>query len=573
LTPEELLAASANGELHVVGMSGPDWKNRGKPVEVEVRSTAKPIVLVLTSSAEAVWNVKPAKGARIKAVLVGGDSPQEVEGIPADVPVQYFCPDASFFFGRKGSRRDRPSFHASQWNTFDYRRMVEKLNDLTGLLVSSFQGKREGTAFVVDGIRGRDFAQKERKPRPIPPKEPAPEKLRAASAGADLHVVSAYGAAAGNGAPVDVEVRPTTRPIVLVLTSYGSVLWNVKLASGAKVKAVIVGGWFEQEFAGIPAGIPIVYRAYYPFRNQGYFYGYEWKTPECQSMVEKLNDMTGLLVSTFQAEDHGTSFVVDGTRGRKFAQKQRAVKKTAKVEEDPLADVADIPAQDLKAGGDANKRYFLIGPRKNARPPAQGYGLVIIMPGGDGSADFHPFVRRIYKYALSDQYLAAQPVAVQWTPDAPNGEIIWPTKTDPVPKMKFATEDFVEAVIEDVAKKHKVDRTRIFTLSWSSSGPAAYAASLRKNRGVTGSFVAMSVFNPEFLPPLKEAKAHAYYIYHSPEDRICPYRMAEQARTKLTANGARVHLETYKGGHGWTSGHPYQDIRKGVEWLEKNRKR
>ena len=32
-------------------------------------------------------------------------------------------------------------------------------------------------------------------------------------------------------------------------------------------------------------------------------------------------------------------------------------------------DVADIPSQDLRAGKDGNKRYFLIGPAKDSKPP------------------------------------------------------------------------------------------------------------------------------------------------------------------------------------------------------------
>jgi predicted esterase len=577
-TPQELRSASANAELHVVGISSPDLHNPGKPVDVEVRATAKPVVLVLTSYMEAVWNVKRAEGARIKAVLVGGFMPQEVEGVPAGVPVFYYCPDGpSYYFDQRRFLKDKETFYASRWNTMEYRRMVEKLNDLTGLLVSTFQGANSCTWFVVDGTRGNNFAQKERKPRPTLPKEPTPQELWAASAGADLHVVSIHGTDAGNGAPVDVEVRPAAKPVVLALTSYSSVLWNVKMAPGARVKAVLIGGYFEQEFEGIPATIPVVYRACFPSRKRDFYYGYEWDSPECRGMVDKLNDLTGLLVATFQGAYTDTpSFVVDGMRGRQFAQKERKAsgtrgreeKKQPKAAEDPLADVADIPAQDLQAAGDANKRYFLIGPRKNAKPPAKGYGLVVIMPGGDGSADFHPFVKRIYKHALPDGYLAAQPVAVQWTADQ---EIVWPTKTNPVAKMKFSTEEFVEAVIADVAKKHNVDRTRVFTLSWSSSGPAAYAISLQDKSSVTGSFIAMSVFNPKFLPPLKKANGHAYYLYHSPADRVCPYRMAEQAKTRLADNGAKVRLDTYEGGHGWR-GKVYDAIRQGVEWLEKNQK-
>lgn len=98
-----------------------------------------------------------------------------------------------------------------------------------------------------------------------------------------------------------------------------------------------------------------------------------------------------------------------------------AAKQPPKQDADPLADVADIPTQDLRAGDDADKRYFLIGPKKDAKPPVDGYGVVVILPGGDGSADFNPFVRRIVKNALPDGYVAAQPVALKWTASRSSG--------------------------------------------------------------------------------------------------------------------------------------------------------
>ena len=228
-------------------------------------------------------------------------------------------------------------------------------------------------------------------------------------------------------------------------------------------------------------------------------------------------------------------------------------------------DVADIVSQDLRAEKDEHKRYFLIAPPKDAKAPKKGYGLLVVLPGGDGSANFHPFVKRIYKYAVPEGYLLAQPVAVKWTEKQ---EIVWPTDKNRVEGMKFSTEEFIDAVIKDVAGKYKLDPGRAFTLTWSSSGPAAYAASLSSDR-ITGSFIAMSVFKPDLLPPLEKAKGHAYFLYHSPDDRVCPYRMARQASRELKKSGARVKLATYEGGHGWRAG-LYDHIREGVQWLEKN---
>jgi predicted esterase len=229
------------------------------------------------------------------------------------------------------------------------------------------------------------------------------------------------------------------------------------------------------------------------------------------------------------------------------------------------AELADVPSQDLHAGDDEDKRYFLIGPRAKSSPPADGFKLLIVLPGGSGDDQFLPFVKRISKYALPAEYLVAQPVAKKWTADQ---QIVWPTSKNHVAEMKFTTEEFIDAVIDDVAGRHKLDRNHCRTLSWSSSGPAAYAAALSSDK-ITGSFIAMSVFNPNLLPGLEAAKGRPFFLYHSPDDRVCPYRMAVQAKNLLKENGAAVDLKEYRGGHGWRGG-LYDDIRAGINWLEKN---
>jgi predicted esterase len=227
-------------------------------------------------------------------------------------------------------------------------------------------------------------------------------------------------------------------------------------------------------------------------------------------------------------------------------------------------DVADVPSKDLRAGKDENKRYFLIGPARGAKAPKNGFGLLLVMPGGDGAADHHTFVKRVWKKALPEGYLVAQLVAVLWDPKV---DITWPTARDKVPGKKFSTEKFIADVLDEVSKKYSVDPRRVYTLSWSSGGPAAYAVALA-NPKVKGSLIAMSVYRSKELPPLKKAKGHAFYLYHSPEDRVCPMWMARMAVRDLTKEGAKVELASYKGGHGWKAT-VYEDINKGVKWLEK----
>lgn len=251
-----------------------------------------------------------------------------------------------------------------------------------------------------------------------------------------------------------------------------------------------------------------------------------------------------------------------------FAKEVREGQTKAKLAEAAAAtaDVADIPSMDIKINGDSNKRYFLIGPTAGAKPPREGYKLAIIMPGGDGGENFNPFVRRIYKNALGTDWIAAQPVAFKWTPVQ---QIVWPTKTQPALGQQFATEDFIEAIVADVKAHHPVNAKEIVTLSWSSSGPAAYATSLQERKSVTGSYVAMSVFRPEWFPPLSNAKGHKYFIDHSPQDQICPFAQAQAAREQLVKAGAKVESVDYEGGHGW-HGDVYGRIRKGMAWLTSN---
>ncbi|MFN0008061.1 MAG: alpha/beta hydrolase [Planctomycetota bacterium] len=230
----------------------------------------------------------------------------------------------------------------------------------------------------------------------------------------------------------------------------------------------------------------------------------------------------------------------------------------------------DPPApEDVKIGGDARKRYLVHGGGKDAKAVASGWKVLVVMPGGDGSAEFAPFVGRIRENALGDDWLVVQIVAPVWEKEQAE-KLVWPTKLNPWPKIDFTCEELFAAVLEDVGKTHKLDPKYLFTLAWSSSGSLAYTLGLQEKTPVTGTFVAMSVFKPENLPSLKEARGRSFYILHSSEDFI-PIKMAEDARDQLTKKGAKVEYATYAGGHGW-HGDVFGTIGKGIGWLEKQAK-
>jgi predicted esterase len=227
------------------------------------------------------------------------------------------------------------------------------------------------------------------------------------------------------------------------------------------------------------------------------------------------------------------------------------------------ADLADMKVEHLQAGADVKKRYFII--HRAVKPPKSGWRTLFVLPGGSGDASFQPFVTRIAQHALPEAYLVVQLVAPVWSPEQAR-TIVWPTDTPRTPEAKFSTSEFFLAVLSELSARHKLDPRYLFTLTWSSSGPNGYALSMLPKGGITGTFVAMSVFKPEVLPPLSKAKGHPFYLYHSPQDFI-PLAQPQMARTALERAGAIVKFETYEGGHGW-HGNVYGDIAKGIAWLE-----
>lgn len=209
-------------------------------------------------------------------------------------------------------------------------------------------------------------------------------------------------------------------------------------------------------------------------------------------------------------------------------------------------DVTDVPGTEILGGGNRDMRAFLAGPLGKA--PKDGYRLLVVLPGGDGSADFFPFLKRVAKNALPEDMLLLQLVAKKWSES--EDRIIWPQAKLNPQKATFLTEEFVTKAIDAVAKKHKINREHVYACGWSSGGPGVWATLLKEGSPLKGAFVAMSVYKPEILPPAANAKGKRIYILHSPEDFI-PIKMAERARDELKKAGAAVEYATYEGGHGW----------------------
>lgn len=102
---------------------------------------------------------------------------------------------------------------------------------------------------------------------------------------------------------VAVTVRRSPQPMVLVLTSYEPVQWQLKLEPGARLGAVLLGGYHDSNVQG--AGEARVLRI-------GRLYAYQQEGPEFAALQREVTRWVGRPISLFQNGYRGNSFTVGG---------------------------------------------------------------------------------------------------------------------------------------------------------------------------------------------------------------------------------------------------------------------
>ncbi len=225
-----------------------------------------------------------------------------------------------------------------------------------------------------------------------------------------------------------------------------------------------------------------------------------------------------------------------------------------------------IAVQERQVGTNASQKYFLIQHKATATSTNK-QGLILILPGGPGSRDFLPFCANVLtRYGFPEDFMAAELIALEWSKD--ENRIVWPSRIFPDKRAKFTSEEFLDAVIDDVGKSNRIDERFVFMLGWSSSGHVLYSAST-SNAKVRGSLIAMSRFLSGKSVEAEQVRGKNYWLYHSPQDRVCAYSEAQEAENFLKEHGANVKLVSYEGGHGWVPNTFYCDrIMEGILWLK-----
>ncbi|QDS96194.1 Serine/threonine-protein kinase PrkC [Roseimaritima multifibrata] len=142
-----------------------------------------------------------------------------------------------------------------------------------------------------------------------------------------VHVVGCYGPV--NHQPIEVFVKSTGKPMVIVLNCYSVANWNWNVDPDADVRGVILSGYNAQQFShSAPRkGIPTIINTYFPMkggiekpereeRSKAFFLAHSpLEEKEFEKMLNRVDRLTERKVTSFQTIAEAKEFVIDGKRG------------------------------------------------------------------------------------------------------------------------------------------------------------------------------------------------------------------------------------------------------------------
>ncbi len=137
----------------------------------------------------------------------------------------------------------------------------------------------------------------------------------------ELHLIAAYEATSppeninSSKNAIAVKVQRKNKPIILALSAYEPINWNVTIEPGAVIEKIIINGYEKQTVSGI-SGIPIEEYSYKGTGNslsEGNFM-YQWDSTTdsttSSSIVTKLEQISHTSLTSFQGCYRGTSFLI-----------------------------------------------------------------------------------------------------------------------------------------------------------------------------------------------------------------------------------------------------------------------
>lgn len=278
-----------HSELHVIGV----YQGKKSKIAaigagiVNVRVTARknPLVIALTSYEPVQWRLETAEGVNIERVILSGYHDQTLvwEGPRGRV--------ANHTLGTRIG--DPRRFDAYKKGTKRFNLMEEKLRRLTNMSITRFYGAYEGFRFVIDDRPAVRHALKDKN--------------------VEMQVVGVYqGTFRMRGFDtVDVVVKKTRIPLVLVLCAYKSVMWRVSVDEKAKIEHIIVSG-IEEQRLDWNGPIERVHNFSSINRSKATTFYATDKAGETYRLTQKaLLDLTGLSISRFHGAYTGKLIEID----------------------------------------------------------------------------------------------------------------------------------------------------------------------------------------------------------------------------------------------------------------------
>jgi hypothetical protein len=135
----------------------------------------------------------------------------------------------------------------------------------------------------------------------------------------ELHLIGVYEANAEHGkrnlskSAIQVKVERRNKPIILALSAYEPVNWNVTVEPGTVIEKIIVNGYNNQTVSGV-SGIPVEEHSY---EETGKYIGdfiYNWgattENSNTSSLVTKLEEINSTKLTSFQGCYRGTNFSI-----------------------------------------------------------------------------------------------------------------------------------------------------------------------------------------------------------------------------------------------------------------------
>lgn len=103
---------------------------------------------------------------------------------------------------------------------------------------------------------------------------------------------------------IEVHIRRSSKPVVLVLSSYEPVRWNLVSEPGARISAVLLSGYYQSQVVG--AGTTRVI-------TLGRSFAYQTGTTQYMALENDVARLIGKRINLFQGRYDGSSFSVGGS--------------------------------------------------------------------------------------------------------------------------------------------------------------------------------------------------------------------------------------------------------------------